>query len=239
MLFRSSSIVEIVMAFPRAALRGQVVFFSIEAELLTTITEPGAITQYLLAEMYLEGIEKVPNLAQYLRIHRGDDLQELAILAGTTAQKQIKTPQQGMDYNEFIARKRRRRQNYPFRVLLGGSGGPYASEYQEIFQKKKQVLLEGFRPEDQIKILSEGAIAEAWKIPYSSIDTTGVALTTRTLLSIETEYKHEADVLMLPIITEGASKAATTEIGLLLLTSLNTGQSISIIMAPFDHVHFM
>jgi hypothetical protein len=192
-----------------------------------------------MAEMYLENLEKIPNLAQYVRIHRGDDLQELAILACTTAQKQMETPQKGVDYNEFIAKKRRRRQNYPFRVLLGGSGGPYAEEYEGVFKNKKQVLLTGFRPEDQIKIMSEGAIAEAWKIPYSSSDHVGVALTTRTLLSIETEFKHEADVLMLPIIAEGASKAASTEIGLLLLNSLNTGQSVRIIMEPFDPVDYM
>ena len=230
------SIAEIGMALTSAALRGQVVIVSIEENLLNTLNGPGAIAQYLMAEMSLETLERTPNLAQYLRIHRGDDLQELAILACTTAQKQMETPQMGVNYDEFLARKRRRRQNYPFRVLLGGSGGPYSEEYEEVFRNKKQVLLTGFRPEDQIKILSEGAIAEAWKIPYSSIDNVGVTLTTRT---IETEFKHEADVLMLPIIAEGASKAAATEIGWLLLNSLNTGQSIRIIMESFDPVDYM
>lgn len=233
------SIAEIGMALTSAALRGQVVIVSIEEGLLTSLNEPGAIAQYMMVEMSLENVEKVPSLAGYLRIHRGDNLQDLAMLACETAQQQLTTPQQTLQFDDFLAKKKRRRHNYPLRILLGGSGGPYSEAYTESFQKKKQTLASNYRAEDQIKILSEGAIAEAWKIPYGSIDNIGVALATRTVLSIETEYKHEADVLLLPIMSEAASKAASTEIGLLLLYALNTGQDVWVIMEPFNPVDYI
>ena len=233
------SIAEIGVALTSAALRGQVVIISIEEGLLTSLNEPGAIAQYMMVEMSLENVEKIPGLTGYLRIHRGDDLRALAVLACETAQQQMNNPQQSLQFDSFLTKKERRRQNYPLRVLLGGSGGPYTEVYTDIFQKKKKSLTLGYREEDQVKILSEGAIAEAWKIPYGSIDNIGVALATRTLLSIETEFKTEADMLVLPIMSEAASKAASTEIGLLLLHALNTGQDVKIMMEPFDPVDYI
>ncbi len=233
------SIAEIGVALTSAALRGQIVIISLEEGLLTSLNEPGAIAQYMMVEMTLENLEKNPEVARNLRIHRGDDLQELAILACQAAKAQMETPQTHLYFDDFLKKKERRSHNYPFRVLLGGSGGPYTKLYKDRFLQKKQALVAAYRDEDQIKILSEGAIADAWKIPYGSIDNIGVALTTRTLLSIETEFKHEADVLLLPIMSEAASKAASTEIGLLLLYALTTGQDVKIFLEPFDPVDYI
>jgi hypothetical protein len=61
----------------------------------------------------------------------------------------------------------------------------------------------------------------------------------RSLLTIEFEYKQEADILLLPIITEAASKAAATEIGFLLLYALSTGQDIQVFLESFDPVDYM
>jgi hypothetical protein len=61
----------------------------------------------------------------------------------------------------------------------------------------------------------------------------------RTLLSIEREYKKEADQLLLPIMAEAASKAAATEIGFLLLHALTTGQDTDIFLEPFDPVDYL
>ncbi len=233
------SIAEIGMALISASLRGQIVIVSIEEGLLTSLNEPGSIAQYMMVEMSLEQLEKTPDIGQYLRIHRGNDLRELAILTCQTVHQQYEQGVQGLDYKQFLAKKARRSKNFPLRILLGGSGGAYTELYEDIFRQKKRLLIANYRPEDQIKIISEGAISEAWKIPYGSIDNIGVALATRTLLAIETEFKHEADVLLLPIISEAASKAASTEIGLLLLYALTTGQDVKIFLEPFDPVDYI
>ncbi|HMQ55995.1 MAG TPA: hypothetical protein PKD98_28200, partial [Anaerolineae bacterium] len=82
-------------------------------------------------------------------------------------------------------------------------------------------------------------IAKAWQIPYGSIDHLGGALAPRILLAIETEYKREADILLLPVMAEAASKAAVTEIGFLLLYALTTGQDVRVYLEPFDPVDFI
>jgi len=234
------SIAEIGMALTSAALRGQIVIVSIEEGLLTSLNESGAIAQYMMLELSLEQLDEISDLTQFLQIHRGDDLQELAIMACQATKEQMETPQAGLDFDSFITKKARRSQNYPLRVLLGGSGGPYSKAYEERFQEKKQALISAYRADGQmVKVLSEGAIAEAWKIPYGSIDNLEVALATRTLLAIEIEFKQEADVLLIPIMAEAASKAAATEIGLLLLHSLITGQNIKIYLEPFDPVDYI
>ena len=125
-------------------------------------------------------------------------------------------------------------------MLLGGSGGPYSEAYQQSFQDKKQSLTAIYEAKSQsVKVLSDGAIAEAWKIPYGSIDKLSVAIATRTLLAIENEFKKEADLLLMPIMAEATSKAAVTEIGLLLLRALTTGQDIQIFIEPFDPVDYV
>jgi hypothetical protein len=193
-----------------------------------------------MIEMSLEKLQEIPALARFMRIHRSNDLQELAILACETAKQQIETPQKGLNFKEFLIKRTKRRKNHPLQVLLGGSGGPYAEVHKDSFLKKKQILTSACRARGQsVKVLSEGAIAESWSIPYGSLDNTGVALTTRALLSIEAEFKQEADILLLPIMSEAASKAAATEIGLLLLSALITGQDIKIFLEPFNPVDYI
>ena len=51
--------------------------------------------------------------------------------------------------------------------------------------------------------------------------------------------KHEADVLLLPIMAEASSKAAATEIGMLLLNALASGQTIKVYLEPINPVDFM
>jgi hypothetical protein len=90
-----------------------------------------------------------------------------------------------------------------------------------------------------LSILSEGAVAEAWDIPYRSSDPLSSGLAMRTLLSIELASKKGADKLLLPIVAEASSKAAATEIGFLLLFALTTGQDVSIFLEPFDPLNFI
>ena len=234
------SIAEIGLALTSAALRGQVVIVSIEDNLLTTLNEPGAIAQYMMLELSVEHLDQVESLTRFLDIHRGNNLHELAHMACEAAQQQITDCHECVNFDKFLAKKSRRSQNYPLRVLLGGSGGAYSEAYDEEFIRKKDDLISRYLKEEQVvKILSEGAIAEAWKIPYGSIDNIGVALATRTLLAIETEFKQEADLLLLPIMAEAASKAASSEIGFLLFHALVTGQDVRIYMEPFDPVDYI
>lgn len=234
------SIAEIGLALTSAALRGQTVIVSIEDNLLTTLNEPGAIAQYMMLELSLEHLEKRSKLSRFLRVHRGDNLRALADMTCQAVETQKQACQSVIDFEAFFTKKGRRSQNYPLRVLLGGSGGPYAEAHNESFLKKKKYLTSGYLAEGQVvKVLSEGAIAEAWKIPYGSLDNIGVALATRTLLAIETEFKQEADLLLLPIMAEAASKAAASEIGFLLLNALTTGQDVRVFMETFDPVDFI
>lgn len=234
------SIAEIGLALTSAALRGQIVIVSIEEGLLTSLNEPGAIAQYMMLEMSLEQIEAMSRLHGLLHIHRGDDLKTLATMCCDAAARQMIQCQLGLSYKEFLEKRARRRQNYPRRVLVGGSGGAYDEVHQPTFTHKRNVLMADYQAEGEpVKILSEGAIAKAWQIPYGSVDNLGVALTTRTLLSIENEYKREADILLLPIMSEAASKAAATEIGFLLLYALITGQDVKIFLEPFDPVDYI
>ena len=234
------SIAEIGMALTSAALRGQIVIVSVEEGLLTSLNEPGAIAQYMMLEMSLEQIEAMPSLHGLLHIHRGDDLKALATMCCEAAARQMRQCQLGLSFNEFLEKRARRRQNYPRRVLIGGSGGAYDEVHQSTFIHKRKIVMADYQAEGEpVKILSEGAIAKAWQIPYGSVDSLGVALTTRTLLSIENEYKREADILLLPIVSEAASKAAATEIGFLLLYALTTGQDVKIFLEPFDPVDYI
>lgn len=234
------SIAEIGLALTSAVLRGQIVIISIEEGLLVSLSDSGAIAQYMMLEMYLENIDKDPALSSFLWIHRGDNLKELASMACEVASQQLNSPQKRLNYKSFLAKKTKRSQNYPLRILLGGSGGPYSETYKEIFQKKKELLIQDYLAAGHpVKILSEGAIATAWNIPYGSIDKLGVSLATRTLYAIETEFKQEADILLLPIMAEATSKAAATEIGFLLLHALTTGQDVKIYMEPFDPVDYI
>jgi hypothetical protein len=234
------SIAEIGMALTSAALRGQVVVISIEEGLLTSLSEPGAVAQYMLLEMFLEEWEETPGVSGLLHIHRGDNLYDLAKIACEAAQKQLVKQQNRVDFEDFLLKKSRRRHNYPMHVVVGGSGAAYADTYETIFMQKKQSIIEPYLAQGQIvKVLSEGAVADAWKIPYGSVDHIGRALAMRTLFSIELEYKRDADVLLVAIMSEAASKAAVTEIGLLLLHTLTTGQIVEIFLEPFNPVDYV
>jgi len=234
------SIAETGLALTSAALRGQAVIISIEDSMLTSLNDPGAIAQYMILEMFVEEIETNPALGGLFQLHRGNNLADLAQLACEAAQQQMTTPLAGWNYPNFLVKRDRRQQNYPRRVLLGGSSGPYAEVHRATFEQKKRHLAAPYTSEDfALKILSEGAIAEAWHIPYNNTDPLSTGLGMRTLLSIEAEYKKEADQLILPIMAEAASKAAATEIGFLLLYALTTGQEINIYLEPFDPVDYL
>jgi hypothetical protein len=160
------SIAEIGMALTSAALRGQIVVISIEDELLISLSESGAIAQYMILEMFLEKWERTPELHGLLRVHRGSHLDKLAQMACDAAVQQLALPQTSVDFGAFLMKKARRRHNYPQRVLLGGSGGPYTPAHEAAFKRKKKRLIEPFASEGQmVKVLSEGAIADAWNIP--------------------------------------------------------------------------
>lgn len=234
------SIAEVGLALTSAALRGQIVVVSIEDGLLTSLNDPGAIAQYMILEMFLAEIDAQPALRDFLQLHRGNNLAELAHIACTAAQQQQQAALAGLNFNDFLAKKDRRKQNHPLRVLLGGSGGPYAEAQRASFNQKKQRLAAPYSSEGYVlKILSEGAVAEAWNIPYGSHEPLSVGLAMRTLLSIELESKKEADKLLLPLMAEAESKAAATEIGFLLLFALTTGQDIHIFLESFDPVDFI
>jgi hypothetical protein len=234
------SIAETGLALTSAALRGQVVIVSLEDDLVTSLTDPGAIAQYMLLEMFLEDVTKIQNLPAYLLIHRGDDLVGLATLAVEAAQQQNKIGLPGLNFNEFLRKRDRRSQNYPRRVVLGGSGGPYSQSYQPRFEHKKQQLLLPYQSDAfRVQSLSDGPIAQAWSIPYSSTQQMAVALAMRTLLSIELELKREADLLLLPLMAEAESKAAATEIGFLLLYALIEGQQVNLYLEPFNPVDYI
>jgi hypothetical protein len=125
-------------------------------------------------------------------------------------------------------------------VVLGGSGGPYSQSYQPRFEHKKQQLLLPYQSDAfRVQSLSDGPIAQAWSIPYSSTQQMAVALAMRTLLSIELELKREADLLLLPLMAEAESKAAATEIGFLLLYALIEGQQVNLYLEPFNPVDYI
>jgi hypothetical protein len=234
------SIAEVGLAVTSAALRGQIIIVSIENNILASLTEPGAIAQYMLLELHLEQIEQTKQLSPYIRVHRGDDLQHLASLACNAAQQRWQAGQIGLDYDHFLAERARRRQNYPLRVVLGGSGGPYAQVHQAQFERKKKQLVWNYvEAGARLKILSEGATGRAWAIPYGGTESVSIGLAMQTLLSIELEYKQEADTLLLPIMAESASKAAATEIGFLLLHALVSGQEVKIFLEPFEPIDFI
>ncbi|GIK43490.1 MAG: hypothetical protein BroJett011_73230 [Chloroflexota bacterium] len=234
------SIAEVGLALTSAALRGQVVIVSIEDNLLASLNDPGAVAQYMILEMFMEEIDSNPIFSRFLQLHRGDDLAELAHLACIAARQQMEAAHAGLDFNDYLAKKSQRQQNYPLRVLVGGSGGPYVEDYQDSFQKKIKRLAAPYTGEGYaLSILSEGAVAEAWDIPYHSPNPLATGLAMRTLLSIELESKKGADKLLLPIVAEAGSKAAATEIGFLLLFALTTGQDISIFLEPFDPLDFI
>ncbi len=235
------SVAETGLALVSAALRGQTVIVSLEEKLLATLKEPGAIAQYMMLEMWLEQIAGMKEFNGLLRLHRGDDLILLATTCCLAAKHRMQ--QNGgsfIDFDKFLEKRARRRQNYPKRILVGGSGGAYDESRQQSFLTKRNAVMAAFpKEESSFKILSEGAIAKAWQIPYGSIDHLGGALATRILLAIETEYKREADILLLPVMAEAASKAAVTEIGFLLLYALTTGQDVRVYLEPFDPVDFI
>lgn len=234
------SIAETGLALTSAALRGQSVIVSVEDSMLTSLHDPGAIAQYMILEMFVEEIETNPALGGLFQLHRGDNLADLAQLACEAARQQMNTPLAGWNYPNFLAKRDRRQQNYPRRVVLGGSSGPYAETHRATFEQKQKHLAAPYTNEDfALRILSEGAIAEAWHIPYHNTDPLSTGLGMRTLLSIELEYKKEADQLLLPIMAEAASKAAATEIGFLLLYGLMTGQEINICLEPFDPADYL
>lgn len=234
------SVAEIGLALTSAALRGQRVIVSIEDNLLASLDEPGAIAQYMVLELSLEHAATVPQLDRFFQIHRGSDLKALAELACEASRQQMLQPQLPFDYQTFLTKKMKRRQNYPLRVIFGGAGGPYAAVHQALFEQKRATLHRPYQSEGYaLKDLSQGAIAEAWQIPYGSLDKIATAMAMRTLLAIEMEYKQGADRLEVPLLAESASKAAATWIGFLLLHALTTGQQVSIFMEPFDPVDFI
>jgi hypothetical protein len=234
------SIAEIGLALTSAALRGQILVVSMEDNLLTTLTESGAIAQFMMLELHLDLLKQDRTLTSFLQLHRGDDLQALAEIACKAAQQQLSTPLASLNFDKFQVKKHKRLQNDPTRVLLAGSGGPYAETQRAVFTAKKNWLRTAYSTEQyRLKVLSEGAIARAWGIPYGSTDQLTVGLALQTLLSIELEYKHEADILLLPIMAEASSKATVTEIGFLLLYALTTGQEVKIFLEPFDPVDYI
>lgn len=234
------SIAEIGVALTSAALRGQFVIVSVEDNLLTSLDEPGAVAQYMVLEMSLEHFDQDEITNPFFDIHRGDDLQELAAMACEAAQRQMADGPAGLDFQTYLEQRSQRRKNHPLHVVMSGSGGPYSKIYQDSFFEKRDVLrtpclAKGYK----VKDLSEGAIAQAWEIPYGSLDNIAAAMAMRTISIIELEYKQEADLLLVPIMSEAASKAAVTWIGFLLLNALITGQDVKIFFEPFDPVDYI
>src|SRR5262245_38802118 len=107
------SIAEIGLALTSAVLRGQVVIVSIEEGLLVSLSDSGAIAQYMLLEMYLENIDKNEDLSSFLWVHRGDNLKTLAEMACDVAIQQMSVSQKRLNYKSFLAKKAKRSQNYP------------------------------------------------------------------------------------------------------------------------------
>ncbi|GIK43647.1 MAG: hypothetical protein BroJett011_74800 [Chloroflexota bacterium] len=234
------SIAETGLALTSAALRGQFVIISIEDNLITSLNEPDAIAMYMVMETALEKLAKVDHLACYFRIHRGDDLQELAALACDAAQQQMAAPLKSLKFSDFLAKKHKRQQRMPLRMLVGGSGGPYTKPQCTTFYAKRKLLADSYCNDDHIiKDLAAGAFAEAWSIPFDNTDNTALALAMRTLLLIELETMQEADLLLMPIATDVASVAPATKIGFLLLSALTTGQDLKIYLEPFDPIDYI
>ncbi|MFN8459396.1 MAG: hypothetical protein U0401_32885 [Anaerolineae bacterium] len=211
-----------------------------EDNLLTTLTEPGAIAQFMMLELHLDLIEQDPTLTSFC-----------SFIAATTCRLWLKllalqpiskwhSRQSRLKLISFRPKSANASKNDPMQVLLAGSGGPYAETQRAAFTTKKTSLKLAFSGEQyRLKVLSEGAIARAWGIPYGSTDQLTIGLALQTLLSIELEYKHEADILLLPIMAEASSKATVTEIGFLLLYALTTGQEVKIFLEPFDPVDYI
>jgi hypothetical protein len=234
------SIAETGLALTSAALRGQFVMISIEDNLVNSLNEPDAIALYTVMETALERLAKVDDLARFFQIHRGDDLQELAAMACEAAQQQMKAALESLKFSDFLVTKRERLKSMPVRVLVGGSGGPYAKPHRTTFYAKRKLLADSYCKEGYIvKDLAAGAFAQAWGIPFGSQDNTALALSMRTLLLIELETMQEADLLLMPIAAEVASVAPAAKIGFLLLSSLTTGQDIKIYLEPFDSINYL
>ena len=234
------SIAEIGMALTSATLRGQIVIISIEDNLLTSLDEPGAIAQYMVLEMSLDNFLKIPELARFFHIHRGDDLEALATIACEAAHQQMNVSLDGLDFDGFLKKREQRRQHRPLHVTLSGSGGPYTTVHNDVFWEKRRKLSDPCLAKGyHVKDLSSGAIGKAWDIPYGSLDKIATALAMRTLLTIELEYNQEADLLLAPIMSESASKAGITWIGFVLCQALTTGQDIKIFLEPFDPVDYI
>jgi hypothetical protein len=96
------SIAEIGMALASAALRGQIVIVSIEDDLVTTLNEPGAIAQYMMLELSLEHLDRIADLTRFLRVHRGNDLRELAQISCRAVEEQKQGCIERVDYAEFL-----------------------------------------------------------------------------------------------------------------------------------------
>lgn len=235
------SIAETGLALTSAALRGQIIIISIEDNLLTSLDEAGAIAQYMILELFLEHIQKGHELTHFFRVHRGDDLRTLATLACEVAQQQMTSGLAPVNFAEFLQKRAKRQHNYPLRVLLDGSSGWYDEVYRERFEHKKKILLTPYATLEHYALtdLSTGATGQAWQIPYGTTDHFSAALAMRVLLFIELEYKQNADLLLLAIMAESASKGAATSIGFSLLDALVTGQAIKIYLEPFDLVDYI
>ncbi len=234
------SIAETGLALTSAALRGQIIVISIEDNLVNLLDDPGAIAMYMVLELALESIADIDEIKPFLRVHRGNDLRALAAIACLAAQEQMTTGQINFNFKGFLAKKIERRKNSPLHVLMGGSGGPYVETYKSIFYKKRQVLSQSFNGDSySLNDMSTGPFSRAWSIPYGSKDNTSIALSMRTLLSIELEAMQEADLLLLPIVSESASIASVTKIGFLLLYTLSSGQDVQIILEPFSPVDYI
>ncbi len=234
------SIAEVGLALTSAALRGQITIISIEDNLLVSLTESGAIAQFMMLELHLNQVSQIPELARFVQVHRGDNLSELATLACQAAQYQYQSGVLGLNFEDFQARKARRSRHLPLRILVGGSGGPYADLYQDEFRCKQKSLTAPYQGDRyKIKVLAEGATARAWAIPYGSTDQSAINLAVQSLLALELEHKQEADMLILALMAEAASKAAATEIGFLLLYALVAGQEVKIFLEPFDPVDYV
>jgi hypothetical protein len=227
------SMVEMGIAVLSAALNGQRIVVSIEANIEASLTEPGALAQYKAMEKKIENAEKkYPHL---ITVQRGGSLEEFsgAIKDAVGKQRSEETCLKPMSVEQFArhaeAKKKRLGQKNTIKVQ-GGSSAPFSPILAESFNNEQDKLRATWN--NNVVSLNKEPIASIWK----TIDSAPPELKAQMLriaFMAEQSIKDEADVLTWVIQDEAVSKAAITEIGFMLLDALESGQQMMLVMEPF------
>ncbi len=136
--------------------------------------------------------------------------------------------------NIFEAARSKRLAKKTRSVTVGGSSTAYNRLQGRRFQNNQRLVRQVWEEAGDVTALNEGHFERMWTEAYEEKDPIKRSKLMRQAFLSEQGHKDHNDIVVWMVQNEAVSKAATTEIGFLLLNAFESGQQLSVLLEPFN-----